>query len=385
MKYTLIAVTGLTPQVITETLYYLTQVRRPPVSISEIYVITTLDGRDKIIKNLLNGGKGKYYEFLKEYNINPESILFDSDCIMVARDSRGNMLRDMRTSSESREFSDYIMQIMKRKTMSDDKAIIASVAGGRKTMSVYLAYAMQVFGRSRDMLTHVLVNEEFENHPDFYYIPKKPKNLKTVNGKTINTRDAKIELAEIPFIRLREKLPALFGEEEMNYNKMVEISQNEIDLIQPILLITVNLHDRKVQIGDKVFALSPILFSIYVYMAQLKTVHCIYPERKNCADCNGCYKSLNEITETENLSNILSCYKKMYRPESIYYEKLKERFGTFRADIIDSFRQYFSKINREIDKTLAENSEYYKIISVGTYGAKKYGLKIDKSKIIIRE
>ena len=40
----LVAVAGLTPQVITETLYYLTQVRDPPVAIAEIHVLPTQPG-----------------------------------------------------------------------------------------------------------------------------------------------------------------------------------------------------------------------------------------------------------------------------------------------------------------------------------------------------
>ena len=36
----LVAVASLTPQVITETLYYLTQVRDPPVAIAEIHILT---------------------------------------------------------------------------------------------------------------------------------------------------------------------------------------------------------------------------------------------------------------------------------------------------------------------------------------------------------
>ena len=38
----LVVVAGFTPQVTTEALDYLTQVRDPPVALSEIYVLTTL-------------------------------------------------------------------------------------------------------------------------------------------------------------------------------------------------------------------------------------------------------------------------------------------------------------------------------------------------------
>jgi CRISPR-associated protein (TIGR02584 family) len=49
----LVAVAGLTPQVITETLYYLTVHHHPPVAISEIHVLTTLQGNQRILQHLL--------------------------------------------------------------------------------------------------------------------------------------------------------------------------------------------------------------------------------------------------------------------------------------------------------------------------------------------
>ncbi len=38
-------------------------------------------------------------------------------------------------------------------------------------MSIYLTAAMQLFARSWDTLSHVLVSEDFETLRDFYYIP----------------------------------------------------------------------------------------------------------------------------------------------------------------------------------------------------------------------
>ena len=48
----LVAVAGITPQVITETLYYLTQECDPPVALTEIYVLTTQPGRQRVLTEL---------------------------------------------------------------------------------------------------------------------------------------------------------------------------------------------------------------------------------------------------------------------------------------------------------------------------------------------
>ncbi|RKY85080.1 TIGR02584 family CRISPR-associated protein [candidate division KSB1 bacterium] len=385
MQNVLIAVTGLTPQVITETLYYFTQVRKPPLNISEVYVITTLKGRKAILKSLLDNSTGKYFQFLNEYDINPESILFDDSCIYVARDKNGNMIKDIRTTEDSKSFANFILQIIKRKTLDEDKAIIASVAGGRKTMSVYLAYAMQLFGRPQDILTHVLVSEEFELHPEFYYIPRNPKELKTKDGSVLYTQNAKIELAEIPFIRLRDKLSSIFGESEIDFEDMVRFSQNELDLIKPVLYLNLKISERKVEIGENSFSLPPLLFSIYYFLVNLKLENCKFPEKKVCSNCDSCFITINDIMEDSNLDRILSFYEEIFRPDSIYCEKLKNRFEKKDQYLPGSFREYFSKINREINKSLGDNKEPYIISSTGKYGAKKYGVKIEKSKIKIME
>ena len=73
----LVAVAGLTPQVITETLYYLTQRRDPPVALSDIHVLTTQPGREQILAELLEPSGGRFYTFCVEYDLDPASIAFD--------------------------------------------------------------------------------------------------------------------------------------------------------------------------------------------------------------------------------------------------------------------------------------------------------------------
>jgi len=67
LKRILLCVAGLTPQIITETLYSLTQQRNERVD--EIRVITTLAGRDRIMEVLLNDTHGKFFEFCDDFKI----------------------------------------------------------------------------------------------------------------------------------------------------------------------------------------------------------------------------------------------------------------------------------------------------------------------------
>ena len=42
-------------------------------------------------------------------------------------------------------------------------------------MGYYLGYALSLFGRSQDRLSHVLVSDGYEGHPEFYYPSKNSK------------------------------------------------------------------------------------------------------------------------------------------------------------------------------------------------------------------
>jgi len=66
-RHILLCVAGLTPQIIPETLYALTQQRGERVD--EIRVITTLGGRDRIRQALLDPQHGKFFAFCRDYHL----------------------------------------------------------------------------------------------------------------------------------------------------------------------------------------------------------------------------------------------------------------------------------------------------------------------------
>lgn len=229
----LLCVAGLTPQIITETLYALTQKREQRVD--EIRVITTLPGQDRLLKSLLDPQHGKFAAFCRDYNIDPKSIRFDQTSIIAVQTSDGRTLDDIRLNEENSRTADRICEIVRELAKDENTRIHASAAGGRKTMGIFLANAMQLFGRRQDALSHVLVNEPFENHQEFYYIPPRPVmlDLKDRQGNIIgqaSTAEARIELADIPFVRLRGALKDWLTELPSSYSEIVERAQSELDL-----------------------------------------------------------------------------------------------------------------------------------------------------------
>jgi hypothetical protein len=93
--------------------------------------------------------------------------------------------------------------------MDSSMVLHASLAGGRKTMGFYLGHAMALFARPQDTLTHVLVPPEFEDCDDFWYPASEPpvRPMTNRHGMLVDPMHARVDVAEINFVRLRGKLP----------------------------------------------------------------------------------------------------------------------------------------------------------------------------------
>ncbi len=202
----LVAVAGLTPQVITETLYYLTQKRDPPVAITAIHVLTTQPGGQRILSDLLTLDDGRFYAFCREYDLDPTTIAFDAEHIHVLTDATGAPLEDIRTAADSTAVADQILDFIRHLTDDPATRLYCSLAGGRKTQSVSLGFALQLYGRPQDTLLHVLVDEAFEGHPDFFYPSRASRLIRSRDGRRINAHTARVDVAEIPYVRLSDKL-----------------------------------------------------------------------------------------------------------------------------------------------------------------------------------
>jgi CRISPR-associated protein (TIGR02584 family) len=199
----LLCIAGMSPQIITLTLFALTQHGE---KVDEIRVITTFEGRNRILETLLNKGNGKFYEFCKDFAIESQSIKFDETTIYSLNKPDGTKLEDIRTPEENELVGDQIVEIVREICKDDSIKLHASVAGGRKTMSIHLTTAMQLFGRANDTLSHVLANKDFETNRDFFYPPPIPKLIRLRDGRKISTSKAEVYLSTIPFIRLRHDI-----------------------------------------------------------------------------------------------------------------------------------------------------------------------------------
>ena len=152
----LLTLAGHSPAIITETLYALTQ--QQAYVPTEIHVITTSSGQEKLISTLL-GDNGVLARFCNEYGVTIPK--FTEAFIHVITDANGAVLHDLQTEADNEAAADFITTKVREFTRDENTSLHVSIAGGRKTMTYYLGYAMSVFGRVQDRMSHVLVEDDY--------------------------------------------------------------------------------------------------------------------------------------------------------------------------------------------------------------------------------
>jgi len=268
-KRILLAVSGMSPQIITETLYALVTAEQPWIP-DEIHLVTTLEGRKNAELQLLAGDR-HFHQLLQEYAVE-QPILFNHSTIKVIQNSDGKELEDLRTPEDNEAAADCICEKVRELTQEPDTELHVSLAGGRKTMGFYAGYALSLFGRSQDRLSHVLVSEDYESLRDFFYPAKTQRVIyKVQNGISIplDASLAHVWLAQIPFVRLRSFLPDDALVSRAKFSEVVSF----VDIMtsdQPLPVI-VDLKRQQLRVGNWNIPMAPVELAMYLaFVRRLK-------------------------------------------------------------------------------------------------------------------
>lgn len=285
----LLCVAGGTPQIITETLWALQQRGE---RVDEIRVITTTEGREKILAGKINGRgapdeslldaiQGQFFKFLRDYPAYGP-VKFDANGLYLLttkatgipspRDHDAERLADILTDGDNERAANQICEIVRDLAADDNVQIHASIAGGRKTMSLYLMTAMQLFGRNGDKMSHVLVSKEVEfGAPKFFYKRPQPEPILDFTGQpkikpdgsTLTSADINIYLADIPFIRLRGIGARLLDKPPTTYSDFVVSAQRELEYLEGAKELCLDLKTQTLKVFNRTAKLS--LRHIFVY------------------------------------------------------------------------------------------------------------------------
>ena len=300
MKTTFVTVSGISPAIITETLWALAG-ETPFIVPDEVVVITTSRGEEDIRRLLLTPNPDwkdqTVWETIRTALFKlaklPSShagLQLSIHVIDLPNESTGvrEKARDIRTKAENAEAADYILRILASHTDATDQHVIASIAGGRKTMGALLYAAMSLVGKETDRVTHVLVNEPFETCRTFFYPTQPVQNLEAgPPGRTtsIIAAEAIIELADIPFVPLRNGF-AEMNESRRSFDGLVTRYSRELQRPlgrKPVVSLDVNAAILTVE--DTVIKLTgrELLASAFLYL-RAKEGKKPYPTQKSAAE-----------------------------------------------------------------------------------------------------
>ncbi|HEO1826836.1 CRISPR-associated ring nuclease Csm6 [Acinetobacter baumannii] len=270
-KNILLLVTGGTPQIITETIWALAcdpQHNEQWVP-DEVHIISTRYGLNEVKNKLL--GKDKILTRMKNEYAQIANLRLEENFLHCFTDQEGNELEDLRTPEENEFAANLICEKIRHFSSDEKVSLHVSIAGGRKTMGFYAGYALSLYGRAQDRMSHVLVDEKFEKGINFYY-PSKNENDFIIDreNKTIGlSKDAQVWLAQIPFVRLKEAVKdkhQLKGEDSFS-TVVHKINESFNDVKLKILV-----HSREVLINDKfvIKNLAPREFAMLHWFADLR-------------------------------------------------------------------------------------------------------------------
>ena len=258
----LLAVSGLSPQIVTETVYALAVTARQPWVPTEVHLVTTSEGAQGARLLLLSEEPGWFARLLADWKLPP--IAFPSENIHLIAGPDGIALDDIRSAADNDAAADFICDTVRRLTADDNAALHVSLAGGRKTMGFYLGYALSLYARPQDRLSHVLVSSPYESNPQFFYPAPETRVLARSHGQAVDAKDATVTLARIPFVRLRDGLPEALLDGKAHYSEVVAAAQKSV----PPLALRLEPAACAVIAGGESIPLRPAEFSFYWMLAE---------------------------------------------------------------------------------------------------------------------
>lgn len=212
---------GTTPHLLTFTLAALYK-ESPEAMPTEIRIVTTELGAEMARRSFF--GEGNIFDaFWRDYGLSPAA--FTEADIHAISSADGEPIADIRTLDDSNRAADLIVKLVRECCEDPDASLHVSIVGGRKSMGMLMGSALTFYGRDRDRISHTL--SENETAPDRRPYPS-PEELAANPDVVI--------LADLPFLRLRQILPAMMLSKEYSFSEIVRNSQQAIEYMPRVRL-----------------------------------------------------------------------------------------------------------------------------------------------------
>lgn len=368
-KRILLAVSGMSPQILTETLYAIAIAeKKTPFIPTEIHLISTLEGARRANLELLHPQTGKFHQFCADYHL--EGIAFNEHTIYTIEDKAGTPLNDIKTPQDNEAAADFITHIVSKLTSDHQSALHVSIAGGRKTMGYYLGYALSLYGRVQDRLSHVLVSENYEGLQDFFYPTPESHVIYDRHRNPLDTQKAEVMLAHIPFVRLRDGLPSHLLGGAMGFSESIALARSFEN--KPRLKI--DKKQRCLYANSLKVKMSSSNFSFYLWMIE-QTVYGQRPiQRPYDLDRSDLVPATREYVES---------FLKIYETHSSEGERDKVSMA-LRKDGMSKFwiSERINGVRKSFEQVLEKAAaDFYCVHTEGKNTNRSYFIELEKDQI----
>jgi CRISPR-associated protein (TIGR02584 family) len=287
----------MSPAVLTETVWALAQEKEPVIP-DRVVVITTISGRQAIERELLmpsRPGAATVWQELRRAVLGKAAeqdprLNFDAVRLIEApnpRTGKSDWLEDLRTPEENAATANFILAELRRWVETPDTRLVLSIAGGRKTMGALLYACISLLGRETDRLTHVLVNDPFDDprlKPRFYF-PKQPQQeLIAMDGRAVSAAEAKIDLADLPFVPLRNLFERDLVRKPCSFVELVQRCRGKVEEIaRRNVRLKLAWSRRVIAVNDQPVKLSPLQCLLLLFLAENAKLGLPAPEKYEAA------------------------------------------------------------------------------------------------------
>jgi len=297
----LIAVTGMSPAVLTETVWALAN-EPEPILPSRIIALTTSAGRQVLERRLFGpcphfGGLTPWdalRDALRRLGLPVDGRLrfgTTSDDIRVITTvdlltGRSRELSDIRSPADNDAAADFLLEQVRGVVENPDTRLVASVAGGRKTMGALLYACLTLAGREIDRLTHVLVDEPFDAIQDFYFPGQPGARVQDRQGQPHDPSLARIELADVPFVPLRNLFLRELGRPVGTFSRLVERCREEVGrVVGEEIRLVVNRSRTELEVNGTPVRLAPREHLVLLFLAsRAKASEPAFPSQKHAIE-----------------------------------------------------------------------------------------------------
>ncbi len=258
-KNVLFCIVGMSPAILTETIWALAT-KEDPIIVDEVYTLTTLSGKNKLEEVMLKKApkaKKNQWEIFKDklskkIKVDLSDKMFLTESILfkgLILDKNKNPIEDIKTNEDNMQVADFFMEYIFPKAHDKDCRIIASVAGGRKTLGILLHSVMGLLARNDDKIYHILVSEPCERVDGFLYPTCAGDFIDKDTKEVLDSKTASLNLLEIPFVSMGKILENIGEKKDVSYRNMIE-RMNDLTEIEEDTKLKIDIENKSVIVNS---------------------------------------------------------------------------------------------------------------------------------------